>query len=88
MTQLEPADDEMLIDAAEVGKRLSVSGRTVKDWWRAGTFIPPVLNRSNGQTLRWRIRDVNSWIKERGIAKAHIRQAARRSALKTGRYDE
>ena len=74
-----PVADERLINAAEVGKRLSLSGRTIRNWTRADEFLAPATTR-NGRVPRWRSADVNRWIEARGVPIELIKRAAERSA--------
>lgn len=70
---------EQLIGVEEVARRLEVSEDTVWTMARDGRFFPPL---HVGRLARWRVRDLNRWVEERGAFIKKIDASAKRAAEK------
>lgn len=72
---------ERFLDKDEVGRRLGVSGWTVRQWSQDGRFIPATMV---GNLPRWREQDVNLWIAARAAQQSDIEATASAPRRKRG----
>lgn len=75
-------EDERLIDAEEVARRLDVSRYTVWVMVRDGRLFAPI---ELGMLKRWRVRDLNRWVEERATKISKIEAASTKAAKKSRR---
>lgn len=57
-------DDCELYSAKNVGNKLGLSARTIKDWARDGKFPKPYI--SKGRFVRWHWTQLDKWVKGEG----------------------
>jgi predicted DNA-binding transcriptional regulator AlpA len=80
-----PLDDQRLMDAAELGKLIGRSTKSVKiDSSRRPETLPPRFQIPGTRKLAWRVADVRAWMEALADIMAQKRVAAAAFAKKVG----